>query len=200
MKKFILASRNEHKIVELRETLGDLDIELVSALDVEELGEVEEDKLTLQGNAMKKARYVFEETGLPALADDTGLEVDALDGRPGVFSARYAGENASYQDNTHKLLAELVEVDDRNRLAQFRTVVAFIDDSGDEHFFEGICRGKILKEPRGEKGFGYDPVFQPEGYEETFAELESEEKNKISHRGRAIQKFYKWLRSSLEKE
>ncbi|MDR8393063.1 RdgB/HAM1 family non-canonical purine NTP pyrophosphatase [Aliifodinibius sp. S!AR15-10] len=200
MKKLILASRNEHKIQELRETLADLDIELKSALDFKELQEVEEDKLTLEGNALKKARYVFEKTGLPTLADDTGLEVDALDGRPGVFSARYAGEDASYQDNTDKLLAELAKVDNKDRLAQFRTVVAFIDENGEKHFFEGICRGKILKEERGDKGFGYDPVFQPEGYEETFAQLDSEEKNNISHRGRAIQKFYDWLQNAMRDE
>ena len=197
MKKIVLASRNEHKIAELRETLSDLDLELASALDFKELEEVEEDKLTLKGNALKKARYVSEETGLPALSDDTGLEVDALDGRPGVYSARYAGEDATYQENTRKLLEELVEVDDPYRLAQFRTVVAFVDGAGEEHFFEGICRGKILKQPRGEKGFGFDPVFQPEGYQQTFAELGSEEKNRISHRGRAIQKFYNWLRTVL---
>lgn len=200
MKTLILASRNEHKIEELRETLSDLDVELKSALDFEELGEVEEDKLTLKGNALKKARYVFGKTGLPSLSDDTGLEVEALDGRPGVFSARYAGEDASYEDNTDKLLEELAKVDDRNRLAQFRTVVAYIDEGGDEHFFEGICRGKILKERRGNKGFGYDPVFQPEGYEETFAQLDSEEKNKISHRGHAIRKFHDWLRQSMEEK
>ncbi|MFH5831307.1 RdgB/HAM1 family non-canonical purine NTP pyrophosphatase [Halalkalibaculum sp. DA3122] len=198
MKNLILASRNEHKIQELRETLSDLDLELKSALDFEELGEVEEDKQTLKGNARKKARYVFEKTGLPALADDTGLEVDALDGRPGVFSARYAGENASYDDNTDKLLAELAGVDDRNRTARFRTVVAYIDEKGGEHFFEGICRGKILKERRGDKGFGYDPVFQPEGYEQTFAQLDAEEKNRISHRGRAIGELYRWLSSTLK--
>lgn len=197
MKQLILASRNEHKIQELRETLADLDVELLSALDIAELGEVVEDKHTLQGNAFKKARYVFDKTNIPALADDTGLEVDALEGRPGVFSARYAGDDASYQDNTHKLLDELAEVHDPDRLAQFRTVVAYIDEQGDEHTFEGICRGKILKEERGEKGFGYDPVFQPEGYEGTFAELDASVKNEISHRGRAIRKFHDWLKANL---
>lgn len=198
MKKLILASRNEHKIKELRETLSDLDIELRSALEFEKLGEVEEDKLTLKGNALKKARYVFEATGRPALADDTGLEVEALDGRPGVFSARYAGINASYRDNTEKLLEELAGVDEQNRGARFRTVVACIDEEGSEHFFEGICRGKILSNPQGDKGFGYDPVFQPEGYEQTFAQLDSKEKNKISHRGRAIRKFHNWLSRTLD--
>ncbi|MDX1636883.1 MAG: RdgB/HAM1 family non-canonical purine NTP pyrophosphatase [Balneolaceae bacterium] len=197
MDKLILASRNKHKIEELRQTLADLDVMLVSALDFDELGEVAEDKLTLSGNALKKARYAFERTGLPALADDTGLEVDALDGRPGVFSARYAGEDATYEENTDKLLAELAEVDEIDRLAQFRTVVAFVDENGEEHLFEGICRGKILRERRGSKGFGYDPVFQPEGFDQTFAELDSEQKNRISHRGRAIRKFHDWLETVL---
>ncbi len=192
MDRIILASRNEHKIEELRATLERLGIELDSALDFPQLKEVEEDKPTLEGNAVKKARYVYESTSLPALADDTGLEVDALDGRPGFFSARYAGEKASYQENTDKLLEELAGVSNEDRGAQFRTVVAFVSDDG-IFTFEGICRGEILAKPRGEKGFGYDPVFRPEGYQQTFAELDSGEKNRISHRGRAIQKFYEWL-------
>jgi XTP/dITP diphosphohydrolase len=193
MKTIVLASRNKHKIEELRATLSPLGIELKSTYDFPNLEEVEEDQPTLEGNAVKKARYVFEETGLPALSDDTGLEVDALDGRPGVYSARYAGEDASYQDNVDKLLKELVGVSAENRGAQFRTVAAFITPEG-TFTFEGICRGKILEEERGDKGFGYDPVFQPDGYKKTFAQLDSETKNKISHRGKAIQKFYEWLK------
>jgi len=193
----VVASRNPHKIEELRAILSGLDIDIKSALDYPELEEVEEDRRTLEGNALKKARYVHEYTGLPVLADDTGLEVDALEGRPGVFSARYAGEDATYEENTRKLLSELAGVENSVRLAQFRTVVAFITETGGEFTFEGICRGQILSEPRGEKGFGYDPVFQPKGYEKTFAELESSEKNIISHRGRAIQKFYNWLKKRV---
>lgn len=193
IKTIVVASRNPHKIEELRAILSGLDIDIKSALDYPELEEVEEDQLTLEGNALKKARYVHEYTGLPVLADDTGLEVDALEGRPGVYSARYAGEDATYEENTLKLLNELAGVENSARSAQFRTVVAFITKTGGEFTFEDICRGRILREPRGEKGFGYDPVFQPEGYKKTFAELESSEKNIISHRGRAIQKFYDWL-------
>ena len=192
MDTIVLASRNEHKIEELKDTLADLGIELKSAPEFPNLKEVEEDKLTLEGNALKKARYVYEETGLPSLADDTGLEVDALDGRPGVFSARYAGEGASYEDNVEKLLAELAGVDKKDRGAQLRTVVALVSDEG-TYTFEGICRGVILTEKRGAKGFGYDPVFQPKGYKETFAEMNSETKNKISHRGKAIGQFLDWL-------
>ncbi len=193
MDELVLASRNEHKIRELRETLASLNITLHSALDYERLVEVVEDRHTLEGNAIKKARYVYEEIGLPALADDTGLEVDALDGRPGVYSARYAGEEASYQDNLEKLLSELAGVKMKDRGAQFRTVAALVSDGG-THTFEGKCRGVILKQPRGEGGFGYDPVFRPDGYEQTFAELDAEVKNAISHRGRAVEKLYAWLK------
>lgn len=188
----VLASRNKHKIEELRETLAPLGIELKSSYDFPNLKEVVEDKSTLKGNALKKARYVFRETGLPALSDDTGLEVDALEGRPGVYSARYAGESATYQDNTNKLLDELSGVDMKSRGARFRTVVALVTEN-DFYTFEGICRGTILREERGDKGFGYDPVFCPEGYDKTFAELDAGTKNKISHRGKAIEKLREFI-------
>lgn len=188
MNTLVLASRNEHKIEELRATLKDVGIELKSALDFPELEEVEEDRPTLEGNALKKARYVYQATGMPSLSDDTGLEVEALDGRPGVYSARYAGEDATYQDNLEKLLEELSGVAAGSRKAQFRTVVALITDEG-TYTFEGICRGTILEEARGSKGFGYDPVFRPEGYSETFAEMDGAVKNKISHRGIAVEKL-----------
>ncbi len=192
MKTIILASRNKDKIEELRSTLAPLGIELKSTYDFSDLEEVVEDRSTLEGNALKKARYVFEQTGLPALSDDTGLEVDILDGRPGVYSARYAGESSTYQDNVDKLLNELSDVAAKDRKAQFRTVVAFITPD-QSYTFEGICRGEILREPRGEKGFGYDPVFRPDGFEETFAELDPEIKNEISHRGKAIEKLKHFL-------
>ena len=187
-----LASGNPHKIDELKQILNPMGIKLKSTLDYPDAEEVVEDKPDLEGNALKKARHWHEKTELPSLSDDTGLEVEALDGSPGVYSARYAGEQATYEQNTQKLLAELEGV--ANRSAQFRTVVAFIDQSGNEHFFEGICEGKILEQPKGDKGFGYDPVFQPIGYEKSFAELSSEEKNRISHRGLAIQKFIEYLK------
>jgi len=186
-----LASGNAHKIEELKQVLQPLGIDLKSTLDYPDAEEVVEDQPDLQGNALKKAQFWFNKTGLPSISDDTGLEVDALNGAPGVYSARYAGENPTYDDNVNKLLKELEGVG--NRSAQFRTVIAFVDGS-DKYFFEGICRGKIIDDKRGSKGFGYDPVFIPEGYEETFAELSSEEKNKISHRGRAVQKFIKFLK------
>ena len=190
MDKLVLASRNQHKIEEMQSMLAKLGIEVLSALDFPELEEVDEDQPTLEGNALKKARYVHEETGIPALSDDTGLEVDALNGAPGVYSARYAGEDASYQDNVLKLLKELGATE--NRVARFRTVVALVTGEA-EHTFEGKVEGEILNEQKGVGGFGYDPVFQPEGYELTFAELDSAEKNRISHRGRAIKKFVDFL-------
>ncbi len=196
MKVIVLASRNKDKIEELRTTLSSVRVELKSALDFAELQEVEEDQPTLEGNALKKARYVHQETGLPALADDTGLEVDALNGRPGVFSARFAKKNATYQDNVNKLLKELAEVSENERGAQFRTVAAFFTVSG-SHTFEGICKGEITKNEKGRGGFGYDPVFKPKGYEKTFAELSTEEKNVISHRGKAVQKFLDWIKVEI---
>ena len=190
MNKLVLASRNKHKIEEMKSLLMPLGIEVLSALDFPELQEVEEDQPTLEGNALKKAAYVFQTTGLPSLSDDTGLEVDALDGAPGVYSARYAGENVTYQDNVLKLLSEMRNKENRN--ARFRTVMAFVE-SEKEYFFEGSVEGEILSEQKGDGGFGYDPVFKPDGFSETFAELDSDVKNTISHRGRAIQKFVAFL-------
>lgn len=196
LNKIILASRNPHKIAEMKAILADLGIELLSALDVEELEEVEEDQPDLEGNALKKAMYVHQVTGIPAVADDTGLEVDALDGAPGVYSARYAGEHATYGDNVQKLLSEMNDTLDRK--ARFRTVIALVY-GGSKHTFNGLCEGEILREPAGEGGFGYDPVFLPTGYEESFAQLAPEVKNSISHRGRAIQLLMQFLVSQQTK-
>lgn len=188
--KLVLASQNPHKIEEMKQILSPLGIEVLSSKNFPNLKEVIEDRPTLKGNALKKAQYVSQETQLPALSDDTGLEVEALNGRPGVYSARYAGRNASYQDNVLKLLRELDR--ETNRAAQFRTVVALVHD-GQEYTFEGVCKGEIITEQKGDKGFGYDPVFKPEGFKKTFAELDSATKNEISHRGRAIQNLVEFL-------
>jgi XTP/dITP diphosphohydrolase len=190
MNKLVLASRNQHKIEEMTTLLSSLGVEVLSALDFPELQEVEEDQPTLDGNALKKARYVHKVTGLPALSDDTGLEVEVLNGAPGVYSARYAGEDVTYQDNVLKLLFEMSGK--TNRKAQFRTVMAFVT-SDFEKTVEGAVQGIITPEQKGTGGFGYDPVFLPDGFEETFAELDPEVKNSISHRGRAIQKFMAFL-------
>jgi XTP/dITP diphosphohydrolase len=190
MDKLILASRNKNKIEEMKQLVAHLGIDVFSALDFPDLEEVEEDKPTLEGNALKKARYVNQQTGIPALSDDTGLEVKALDGAPGVFSARYAGENATYQDNVLKLLDTLKGKE--NRAAQFRTVVALVD--GDQEWtFEGVCKGKIIEEQIGKKGFGYDPIFMPDEFAETFAQMDPNIKNLISHRGKAVQRFLEFL-------
>lgn len=190
MRKFVLASANHHKIVEMRAILAPLRIELMAATDFPELEEVIEDQPTLQGNALKKAVYTAQETGLPTIADDTGLEVEALHGAPGVYSARYAGQQASYSDNVAKLLSKLQGK--KNRKARFRTVIALVNGN-EEHLFEGICEGEITEMRQGTKGFGYDPVFRAAGAVKTFAELESHEKNEISHRGRAMQKLIRFL-------
>lgn len=191
VKTIFLASGNPHKIEELEQMIGPLGMELKSTLDFPDAHEVEEDQPDLKGNALKKARFWREETGLPVLADDTGLEVDALNGAPGVYSARYAGENCSYDDNVEKLLREMEGVS--GRMARFRTVIAFLDGA-EERLFEGVIEGEITTRRKGKKGFGYDPVFQPDGYDQTFAELSAEEKNKISHRGLALQKFITYLK------
>lgn len=190
MNKLVLASRNKNKIEEMKALVSHLGIEVFSALDFPNLEEVEEDQPTLEGNALKKARYVNQQTGIPSLSDDTGLEVEALNGEPGVYSARYAGEHATYQDNVLKLLSALK--DKSNRKAQFRTVVALVDGN-EEYTFEGVCKGKIIEEQKGKKGFGYDPIFMPEEFAETFAQMDASIKNIISHRGKAVQKFLEFL-------
>ena len=148
---------------------------------------------TLQGNALQKAMYVYERTGMACFADDTGLEIDALGGEPGVYSARYAGEQKDDLANLRKVLEKMQGVADRK--ARFRTVIAYLDESGDRHFFEGVVEGVILPSPVGDEGFGYDPVFRPLGYNESFAQLSMDAKNAISHRGRALRAFTNYLKS-----
>lgn len=195
--RIVLATQNPGKVTEIRALLADLPVELIPARTLDAPPSVVEDKPTLEGNAHKKAEAYYRYTGLPALADDTGLEVEALEGKPGVRSARFAGAEATYADNNELLLRELEG--QSNRRAQFRTVVAFID--GDEvRYFEGVCKGHIAEAPRGTGGFGYDPLFVPEGESRTFAEMPSDEKNAISHRKRALHQFVVFLRKRLAKE
>jgi XTP/dITP diphosphohydrolase len=185
----LLATKNKHKLEEMRHALAGLGVELRSAFEFVELPDIEEDQDTLEGNALKKARETYALTGLMSVADDTGLEVAALGGRPGVWSARYAGHGASYAQNVDKLLAEMAAYPDpAQRKARFRTVIAVAGDAG-EWVVEGVCAGEILSERRGDGGFGYDPVFRPEGYERSFAQMSMEEKNVVSHRGRALKEF-----------
>lgn len=185
MTQLVLATNNKHKIVEIKSLLSDLSLEFLTLADVTVPGPLREDGTTFRENALQKARAVYEATGLPSLADDSGLEVFYLNGRPGVYSSRYTGPGATYESNNERLLAEMRGVPPRRRRAQFRAVVVFVD-KGVEEVAEGICRGKIAERPRGTNGFGYDPLFLPEGFTRTYAELTLEEKNGISHRARAI--------------
>lgn len=192
--RLVLGTGNPGKIEELRSLLSDLSVDLIPSHALENPPDVVEDADVLAGNAEKKARAFHTHTGLPALADDTGLEVAALDGRPGVRTARFAGPNATPDDNKQRLLEVLDGVDDRR--ARFRTVVALIDADGTAHAFEGICAGTITTVPRGDQGFGYDPLFQPEDRDQTFAEMAPDAKNEISHRGKALNALRRFLTES----
>lgn len=180
--RVVVASKNPDKIREVEAVLASSDpsIEIVTGHDWPDVAETED---SLEGNALLKARAVMQATGVAALADDTGLEVDALDGAPGVYSARYAGPDATYADNLARLLHDLDGVEER--VARFRTVVALVDPDGSELFVEGVFEGRITTDPRGDAGFGYDPVFEVDG--RTIAEMPEAEKNTISHRARALQ-------------
>ena len=185
--QIVLATHNKGKMSEINNLLS-LSFEVLTLDHFPNIKEIPETGKTLKENAFIKARTVFEMTGLPSLADDTGLEVEALGGEPGVFSARYAGEQASYQDNCEKLLKNMMRVPKEDREAKFRTVIAYKDDNR-ELFCDGSVKGEIAQSPKGSFGFGYDSVFYYPPLEKTFAELSEEEKNSISHRGRALRKF-----------
>lgn len=193
--KLVFATNNINKLKEVQEMLPN-SIELVSLKDINCEEDIAETEPTLQGNAALKANYITEKFHLNCFGDDTGLEVDALQGKPGVYSARFAGEPSNSEKNMEKLLLEMKDF--TSRKAQFRTVVC-LNLNGNQYFFEGICRGSILTEKKGIKGFGYDPIFQPEGFQQSFAEMTSEEKNKISHRGLAIQKLVNFLTDFVQK-
>ncbi len=190
MKKLVFASNNAHKLAEIRSILAGR-VEVVSLSDIDCHDDIPETADTLEGNALIKARHIWEHYGLYCFADDTGLEVEALDGAPGVYSARFAGEKATFEDNISLLLERLKGVPAPRR-ADFRTVIALIDEYG-THLFEGSIAGEITEERLGGQGFGYDPVFLPEGQTKTFAQLTESEKNSMSHRGRAIQKLASYL-------
>ncbi|MBS9765930.1 MAG: non-canonical purine NTP diphosphatase [Flavobacteriaceae bacterium] len=187
--KIIFATHNQHKLSEVQKLLPK-HINLLSLNDINCNEDIEETGKTLEENAHIKADYIYKNYHYSCFADDTGLEVKSLDNRPGVFSARYAGKENNSEKNMQKLLGELEGISDRK--AQFRTVIALYLE-GKKYEFEGICKGTIAYEKQGKKGFGYDPLFVPEGYEQSFAEMSQEEKNKISHRGKAIQKLVQFL-------
>ena len=191
--KLVFASSNKNKIFEIQSMLPET-IQILSLEDIGCMEEIPETADTIEGNAILKANYISNKYGYDCFADDTGLEVAALNGEPGVFSARYAGEQRNSDDNMDKLLDNLS--DKNNRKAQFKTVIA-LNINGKQNLFTGIAKGEITFEKTGTKGFGYDPIFQPIGYKETFAELSLEIKNEISHRGKATQKLINFLKKTL---
>ena len=193
MKKIVLATRNKHKIAEIKTILHDLPLEILTLNDFPDVPVLREDGETFQENSLQKAQEVFQHTKYFARADDSGLEVFYLNGRPGVISARYAGNGASDEMNNEKLLGQMRGVAPRRRKAQFRAVLTLVDDRGVE-VTEGICPGTLAELPRGTNGFGYDPIFMPDGFSRTYAELTSEEKNRISHRARALAAMREVLR------
>jgi XTP/dITP diphosphohydrolase len=199
MNTLVFATQNKYKIMEISDVMKkDLPPDqsrkwyIAGLDDVDITEEIPETSNTLEGNALLKALYVFNKTGLNCFADDTGLEIDALKGNPGVYSARYAGPQKSFDDNIKKVLYELKNV--KNRKARFRTVVALVLGN-DHYFFEGIANGRIIHEKRGSEGFGYDPIFIPDGHQKTFAEMNLDEKNLISHRAIAVKKLIEFLKN-----
>ena len=190
--KLIFATNNANKIEEINNVLKTTDIEVVSLKEIECFDDIPEEQDTLEGNALQKARYIKEKYGFDCFADDTGLEIDALNGEPGVYSARYAGESKNAEDNMNKVLLKMQDA--TNRKAKFRTVIALI--LGDkEYIFEGKVDGEILKDKQGEQGFGYDPIFKAEQMNKSFAQMSLDEKNTISHRARATKKLCEFLSS-----
>lgn len=188
--KLVFATNNKHKLQEVRDILGS-GVELLSLADINCNEDIPETADTLDGNALIKARYIYEKYNVDCFADDTGLEVDALGGAPGVYSARYAGDGHDSEANMAKLLENLTGENNRN--AQFRTVIALIIN-GEEKLFNGIVKGRITEEKRGDSGFGYDPIFVPEGYSESFAQMDSSTKNSISHRYRATKQLSEYIK------
>lgn len=191
--KLLFATNNEHKIAEVERALGpDFRLTTPRACGITE--EIPETQPTLEGNALQKARYLHERTGMDCFADDTGLEVEALGDAPGVHSARFASDGHDFKANNRLLLERLAGVE--NRRARFRTVIALLI-GGEEHLFEGIVEGAIIDRETGDEGFGYDPLFRPDGFERTFAQMTTEEKNAISHRGRAVRRLAEYLKTHI---
>lgn len=191
--KLVFASNNKNKIAEIQQLIGDK-FEIVSLQDIGCTEDIPETAETIEGNTILKAQYVYDKYGLSCFADDTGLEIDALQGEPGVYSARYAGEQKNADDNMALVLQKLENK--TNRSAQFKTVIAL--NFGSEHFlFEGIVKGTITPVKRGNEGFGYDPIFQPEGFDVTFAEMSMQQKATISHRGKAVEKLVNFLKRMM---
>ena len=196
IKELVIATHNNDKKTEMQYALKDLEVKILSLDSFPEIGEIEESGSTLLENSFIKAKEVYRKTGIPTLADDTGLEVEFLNGAPGIYSARYAGKNVTYEDNVKKLLSELSGVEKKLRVAQFRTVISFFS-AKKELWVDGRIEGFITEKPIGEKGFGYDSVFFVPDRDLTFAQMGREEKNKISHRGLALKKMVKLLKENI---
>lgn len=194
MRKLIFATNNQHKLEEVSHLIKD-NYKIQSLKDINCFEEIPETSDTIKGNASQKSHYIYDKFGIDCFADDTGLEIEALDGRPGVYSARYAGEEHNFEKNMNKVLAEMNGI--TNRKARFKTAISLILN-GEEKNFEGIINGVILTEKRGQEGFGYDPVFQPDGFDKSFAEMDLEEKNKISHRAIAVRNLVNYLNKLSE--
>ena len=197
METVIIASTNQGKLKEFKELMKGLSVKVKSLKDFPEIGDIEENGASFAENAYIKAKAVFDATGCLSIADDSGLEVDALDGAPGIYSARYAGEEKNDTANNEKLLSEMNAVSDENRGAQFHCAIVAIDQNGTRYDAEGIVRGHILRAPQGENGFGYDPLFYIEEFGRTTAELSMDEKNKISHRGQAVRQIVEILKEKV---
>jgi XTP/dITP diphosphohydrolase len=189
LNRLVFATNNQHKLKEIRHAAGE-HIHLLSLADIGFTGDIPEEEDTIEGNAAQKAWFIYNRYSINCFADDTGLEIDALDGEPGVYSARYAGENCSFEDNMNKVLAAMEGIE--NRKARFRTVIALVEN-GKLTTFQGEIQGVITRKKFGVQGFGYDPVFLPEGFDRTFAEMDLAEKNRISHRALAVQKLIDYL-------
>jgi len=196
MTRIVLATRNKHKIEEIKTILGNLPLQVLTLDDFPHVPPLKEEGTTFQENSLQKAQTVYEHTKITTLADDSGLEVFYLNGRPGVISARYAGEGATDEANNRKLLSQMLGVAPRRRRAQFRAVLTLLGD-GTVETTVGICSGMLAESPRGTNGFGYDPIFLPDGFSRTYAELTAEEKNTISHRAKALAKMKDVLRRRL---
>lgn len=200
MKEVIFATNNKYKLQEVQAIVDEIcttcKIKILSLEDINFKVDIPETKDTLEGNAVQKARFIKHHTGYDCFADDTGLEIDTLNGSPGIYSARYAGQKASFSDNTRKVLRKLK--DEKNRKARFRTVIALIVDDKD-YLFEGKVEGTILHAPQGKGGFGYDPIFKPLHHRKSFAEMDEKKKNKISHRYHATQQLASWLSENIDK-
>ena len=191
MQTIILASNNQNKVKEISEKVKQFNIKVISQKEAGCNIEVEETGKTFEENAILKAEAIYKILGIPVIADDSGLEIDALNGEPGVYSGRYGGPNATIKDKIDKILNLLKDIEQDKRTARFKCDICYIDTKGEKHIFEGICEGKITKEPCGESGFAYDPIFLYDT--RTFAQMTMEEKNEISHRGKAINKLVEYL-------